>query len=229
MIGPPSVDRLSMPMVSRTASKQSVTVDGPAGRIEALLEMPRLPEPRAVAVLCHPHPQFQGTMLNKVVHTLARAALELEAAALRFNFRGVGASDGEYGGGSGEVGDALAVVDFARARFAGAPLWLCGFSFGAMVASAAALEARPARLVIVAPPAGRMAGLLGGEQPRCPWLIVQGDADEVVPAGEVIDWVDGLEPGPELVVLPGVEHFFHGRLTLLRETVTDWLRGGGAP
>lgn len=215
-------------MSPRTLPKESLTLDGPAGRIEALLETPREP-PAAVAVLCHPHPQFQGTMLNKVVHTLARSALDLGAAALRFNFRGVGASDGVYGKGVGEVEDALAAVAAARARFPAAEVWLCGFSFGGMVACAAALEARPARLITVAPAAGRMAGLLDGRQPACPWLVVQGDADEVVPADEVVAWVNALDPGPELVVLPGVDHFFHGRLTPLRETVTDWLQAALRP
>lgn len=203
--------------------KEALTLSGPAGRIEALLEAPREHDGRAVAVLCHPHPQFQGTMLNKVVHTMGRAANELGAPALRFNFRGVGASDGEYAEGRGEADDTLAVIDWARERYPGAELWLCGFSFGAMVACRAALTAAPAWLVSIAPPALRMAGLLEGREPEGRWLVIQGDADAVVPCDTVVDWVHGLKRQPELVVLPDVEHFFHGRLTLLRRTLVERL------
>ncbi len=198
-------------------------LSGPAGRLEALLEEPREIRHRAVVVLCHPHPQFQGTMLNKVVHTLARVANDLGMPALRFNFRGVGASDGEYGGGYGESEDTIAVAQWAQRRYPGAQLWLAGFSFGAMVACRAALSLEPSQLVSIAPPAARMAGLLEGRQPACPWLVIQGDADEVVDCESVVAWVNQLQPGPELVILPGVDHFFHGRLTLLRETLVTHL------
>ena len=204
--------------------KEALTLAGPAGRLEALLETPRDAGDAAVAVLCHPHPQFQGTMLNKVVHTLGRAANDLGAPALRFNFRGVGASDGAYAGGAGEAEDALAAIAWARDRYPRAALWLCGFSFGAMVACRAALEVNPAWLISVAPPVERMAGLLEGRQPACPWLVVQGDADEVVDPHSVADWIQGLSRPPELVMLPGVDHFFHGRLNLLRSTVVERLR-----
>jgi alpha/beta superfamily hydrolase len=167
-------------------------------------------------------------MLNKVVHTLARAANSLGAPAVRFNFRGVGASDGTHAGGPGEVADTLAVADWARERYPGAELWLGGFSFGSMIACRAALSAEPARLVSVAPPAPGIASFMDGAQPDCPWLIVQGDADEVCNCDAVIEWVNALAPGPELLVLPGVGHYFHGRLTVLREAVESFLRGTGA-
>lgn len=205
--------------------KEALTLTGPAGRIEALLETPREYDGRAVAVLCHPHPQFQGTMLNKVVHTMGRAANDLGAPALRFNFRGVGASDGEYAHGQGEADDTLAVIDWARDRYSGAAVWLCGFSFGAMVACRAALTAKPDWLVSIAPPAQRMAGLLDGREPEGRWLVIQGDADAVVHCESVVNWVESLERQPELVILPGVEHFFHGRLTLLRQTLVERLGG----
>ena len=164
-------------------------------------------------------------MLNKVVHTLGRAANELGAPAVRFNYRGVGASDGEYADGRGEMDDALAVVDWARERYPDAALWLAGFSFGSMVSMGAALTAEPAALISIAPPAPGVGKFLGDSQPACPWLIVQGDEDEVCDCEAVVEWVNGLAPGPELVVLPGVSHFFHGRLTVLRETVVDFLKG----
>ncbi len=202
-----------------TPLREALTIRGPAGQIEALLEEPRDASPDHVAVLCHPHPQFQGTMLNKVVHTLSRAMNILGVPVLRFNFRGVGASEGTYAEGRGEAEDTLAAVDRALERYPGTDLCLLGFSFGAMVAARAALTAEPAQLVTIAPAVSRMAGLLEGRQPACPWLIVQGDADEVVACEDVVSWVNGLEPGPELIVLPEVGHFFHGRLTILRETV----------
>jgi hypothetical protein len=112
-----------------------------------------------------------------------------------------------------------------RARYAGAGLLLAGFSFGAMVACRAALTARPAHLITIAPPVDRARKLLQGRHPEVPWLIVQGEADGVVPSAEVTAWVAELGPGPELVVLPGVDHFFHGSLTLLRQTLVKRLGG----
>lgn len=158
-------------------------------------------------------------MQNKVVHTLSRSMNDLGVPVVRFNFRGVGASEGEYGAGVGETDDTLAVARWALNRYSGARLCLLGFSFGGMVACRAALSLDAAFLVTVAPAVSRLAGILEGQQPVCPWLIIQGDADEVVAVDQVVDWFNQLSPGPELVVLPDVDHFFHGRLTLLRETV----------
>ena len=151
--------------------------------------------------------------------------IDLGVPALRFNFRGVGASDGRYGDGVGETDDVLAVCGWMRARYPGAGLLLAGFSFGAMVACRAALTARPAHLITIAPPVGRARKLLEGKRPDVPWLIIQGDADGVAPSQEVTAWVEELGPGPELVVLPGVDHFFHGNLTLLRQTLVERLGG----
>lgn len=162
-------------------------------------------------------------MTNKVVHTLSRSMNELGMPAIRFNFRGVGASEGTFADGVGETDDALAVCDWAAQRYPGAALYLLGFSFGGMIAANAALTARPVHLVTVAPATARMAGLLSGRQPDCPWLIVQGDSDDVVPCAETFDWVNGLAPGPELVIVPDTGHFFHGRLTKLREIVVGCL------
>lgn len=203
--------------------REALDIRGPAGRLEALLEYPRAADVRRVAVICHPHPLHQGTMQNKVVHTLARAMLELGAAALRFNFRGVGASEGQHADGVGEVGDAMAACAWMRERFPGCELLLAGFSFGAMVACATAVTVQPAQLVTIAPPVERTRELLAGRHPAVPWLVVQGDADGVVPSAGVVAWVAGLAPPPELVVLPGVDHFFHGSLASLRETLVSRL------
>jgi len=208
-----------------TPTKEAFSIPGPAGVLEALLESPDRPEFERVAVICHPHPLHQGSMLNKVVHTVSRAMLDLGVPALRFNFRGVGASDGQYAEGLGETDDTVAVCGWMRARYKGAGLLLAGFSFGAMVACRAALTARPAHLITIAPPVARARKLLEGQRPDVPWLIVQGEADGVVPSQEVAAWAEELGPGPELVVLPGVDHFFHGNLTLLRQTLVARLSG----
>ena len=202
---------------------ESLFVDGPAGRLEALLEVPTGIDVGGAAVLYHPHPQHGGTMHNKVVHTLSRAYSRLGFATLRFNFRGTEGSDGDYDGGVGELDDALAAIAWMRARYPGKPLWLAGFSFGAAIAIRAAVVTEVDGLVSVAPAVSRFAAGLT-EQPQCPWLVVQGDQDELVDVNETIDWVNGLEPGPELLVLEGVEHFFHGRLLDLREAVVTFVQ-----
>jgi alpha/beta superfamily hydrolase len=204
------------------ADRRELRLDGPSGSLEALVEGPPA-APRAVGVICHPHPLHEGTMHNKVVHTLARALLRLDCVTLRFNFRGVGQSEGAFADGLGELEDALAVCRWARDQFPDLPLALAGFSFGAAVALAAATRERPFALVTVAPPVGR---LIDREirPPAVPWLIVQGDADELVACEQVLRWVNTLEPGPEVAVLSGVDHFFHGRLLELRDIVTTFLR-----
>ncbi|MBM4220842.1 MAG: alpha/beta hydrolase [Gammaproteobacteria bacterium] len=212
-------------MGSGHSSRDALSLRGPAGRIEGLLDMPVATVAPAVAVVCHPHPQHQGTQLNKVVHTISRSMNELGAPAIRFNFRGVGASEGVYGDGWGETEDVIAVAEWARHRFPQAELWLAGFSFGAAVAIRAAAQLQPARLISVAPPVVRMAGLLDDARPTCPWIIVQGTDDEVVGSGDVQQWAQSRHAAAELVMLPEVGHFFHGRLTLLRETLTAWVTG----
>jgi alpha/beta superfamily hydrolase len=196
---------------------------GPAGDLEAVLDLPVGPAaaaPAAFAVVCHPHPLFGGT-LTKVVHTLARTFNEQEFPSLRFNFRGVGASAGAHDGGPGEVQDALAVVRYGRERWPQARLWLAGFSFGAAVAVLASVEAMPAGLIAVAPAVDRMQ--LGAVTPRCPWLVVLGDADDVVSPQRMQEWAERLRPQPQLAVLAGAGHFFHGRLPELRDQVQAFL------
>lgn len=207
--------------MSKTRSEK-LEVAGPAGRLEALLEAPQESDPIGAAVICHPHPLHGGTMQNKVVHTLARAFVARRFLTLRFNFRGVGGSDGEFDDGRGELQDALAVGREAKGRLAGAPFWFAGFSFGAAIAIRAAIESRADGLVSVAPAIARVAESSGAE-PRCPWLVVQGDSDELVPIDDTIEWVNGLEPGPELRVFEGAEHFFHGKLVELRKAVEGFV------
>ena len=201
---------------------EKLFIKGPAGRLEALVEADADNVPRAAAVVLHPHPQHGGTMHNKVAHTLARSFVRLGFATLRFNFRGTEGSDGEYDEGRGELADALAAIDWMRDRYPGLPFWLAGFSFGAAIGIRAAAERPINGLVSVAPAVYRFASGLE-QQPASPWLIVQGDEDELVPVDETVAWVDGLAPGPELLVMSGAEHFFHGRLVELRAAVTDFV------
>lgn len=208
--------------MSRAPQKEEITIDGPAGSLEALLENPDNVAGDRIAIICHPHPQHQGTMLNKVVHMLARAMNDMGIPALRFNFRGVGGSQGTYADGIGEVDDVQAVARYARERWPGAAIWLAGFSFGAVVAIRSAPHIHPERLISVAP-AVNILGKDLTDRIDVPWLIVQGALDEIVPADEVFAWVETLEPRPELAVMEGAGHFFHGNLTALRQTLIERL------
>jgi len=200
---------------------EKLFIDGPVGHLEAILELSTAQEPLGVVVVCHPHPQHGGTMHNKVAHTLARAFVRAGFASLRFNFRGTEQSEGDFDEGNGELDDALAVVEWMRKRYPDSILWLAGFSFGAAIAVKASVATEVDGLVSVAPAISRFATGLES-QPACPWLIIQGDQDELVDVEETVAWVDGLEPGPELLIIPDGEHFFHGRLHELREAVQEF-------
>ena len=202
-------------------------IDGPVGAIEAMVERP--PDARAdiVAVCCHPHPLYGGTMQNKVVHTLARACQDNRVTSVRFNFRGVGASEGVHDDAVGEGDDAAVVADFARGATGAARLWSLGFSFGAFVAMQLAATRSASALVTVAPPVQRF-DFTQQRAPACPWLVAQGDADELVDHERVLAWTRTVSPSPEVRMLAGAEHFFHGRLTELRSIVAAWLAARAA-
>lgn len=202
------------------SKNQNISFSGTAGMLEGVLDIPSA-EARAVAVVCHPHPLQQGAMTNKVTYILARAFNDLGAVSLRFNFRGVGKSEGKYDSGVGETEDALSAMDWVSAAYPGLPLWLGGFSFGAYVALRAQSERPVKRLVTVAPAVERFDST-SIKLPVCLWLLVQGDADEVVSPQAVKDWVAKLSHPPSLVVLKGAGHFFHGRLNDLRRMVVDY-------
>lgn len=211
---------------------ERLVLAGPAGDLEAVVETPPTVAASAAAfmVVCHPHPLHGGTMDNKVVTTLARTAHELAIPTIRFNYRGVGKSSGSYDEGRGEMADALSVIAWGRQRWPGAALWLAGFSFGGVVAlrAATAPDAGPvARLVTVAPALGRNYAMAGEiTVPACPWLALQGDADDVVDPAQNVRLLGQLTPAPRLVVLPGVGHFFHGQLSTLQEHVRPFLETG---
>ena len=200
---------------------QAVFIPGPAGRLEVLAEAD-VERPCAVAVVCHPHPLYGGSLRNKVVHMLAAAFREAGAATVRFNFRGVGLSAGEYAEGKGELEDARAVFDWARAwQPQVRAVWLAGFSFGAWVAWRLACETPLDRLVTVAPAVTLFADRGGVTRCRieADWLLVIGEADEIVSPDAVLDWARSQPTPPEIETVPQAGHFFHGRLNLLREAV----------
>ncbi len=204
------------------AAPEGIDIEGPAGLIEAVLEDSRA-DGDAYAIVCHPHPEFGGTMNNKVVTTLARALQDCAIPVLRFNFRGVERSEGSFDGGIGETEDALAVADWGARRWPGRSPIVAGFSFGSYVALRVAERRTARRVILVAPPVGRF-DFTVLSTPGVPWMVIQGDADEVVDPGAVRRWALASAPAPKLLMMPGVGHFFHGRLTDLRDAVTGEIR-----
>lgn len=202
--------------------REQLGIAGPVGRLEAMLESPATHSVPLMAVICHPHPQFQGTMLNKVVHTLARSCTDQGMPALRFNYRGVGASEGQYDDGEGETLDAAAVVRYMRERYPHTGLVLAGFSFGSAVVLRLAQSETAQMLIVVAPPVGRL-GVPDQVDFAHPWLVAQGTDDELVSSEEVIAWTRRQTPEPDLVVMDGVTHFFHGHLNSLRQHVGEFV------
>jgi alpha/beta superfamily hydrolase len=202
-------------MTPRTVREQ---IAGPAGRIECAIDRPQA-APLGLAVVCHPHPQGGGTLDNKVAQTIARAFLDLGWASVRFNFRGVGTSEGEWDDGRGEVDDALAVIEAWRGReeFAGRPLALGGFSFGGYVAVEAAgrlaADAKPRRIVLVGPSVEKQT--VRDVPPDT--VVVHGEEDELVPLAAAFAWA--RPQGLPVIVFPGVGHFFHGHIALLKRVL----------
>lgn len=209
-------------------ASSEATLSGPEGRLQALVTMPK-DEPTGLAVICHPHPLHGGTMANKVVYSLASSARRCSLLTVRFNFRGVERSDGHYDAGRGETDDTLAVVSWLRHQKPGLPLLLAGFSFGAYVSLCAASAARPAWLVSVSIPLGRVRAEFGQTEmplplpPGCPWLAVHSRDDEIVDFDETERQLLAYRPPPKLVVLSGAGHFYGGHLADLQKAVTDFL------
>jgi uncharacterized protein len=195
---------------------------GAAGRIETLVAAPQ-EAPAGLAVLCHPHPLHGGALSNKVVYTLASCALKAGLVAARFNFRGVGRSEGAHDRGRGETDDTLAVIEQLRRLLPGAPLLLGGFSFGAFVSLKASAQAHPQLQVSIAPPFKYFASEPLPSRPRAPWLVVHGRDDEVVPYEDTKAALEHYAPPPELVTLDDVGHFFHGRLGDLEQAVSGFI------
>ena len=205
------------------AATQSLTLQGKAGAIEALLDTPTDLAVLGTAVIAHPHPLFGGTMQNKVVQTMARAFVQCGWQAVRFNFRGVGASAGAYDEGRGEAEDMLALVGQVAPQ---GPLALAGFSFGAFVTSHVAQTLVSARsldkLVLVGTAASRFDVAPVPLELHDRTLVLHGERDDTVPLLSVMDWA--RPQSLPVTVIPGVEHFFHGQLPLLKSLVARHLR-----
>lgn len=195
------------------------SISGPAGNLEVACALPANSAIAGFAVICHPHPLFGGAMGNKVVTTLERFFRERGLATVRFNFRGVGASEGAFDNGIGESEDLQAVTYFARQYFPVAEFMLAGFSFGSYVAARMANTLDAAQLLSIAPPVGKWDFALI-DAPRMPWTIVQGELDEIVEPGAVYDFVAKFRPAPTLIRIPDATHFFHGKLLELRTVLT---------
>ena len=199
-------------------------IAGQAGAIEIAAHVSDTLAPAAVAVVAHPHPLFGGTMDNKVATTLARALFDAGAATYRFNFRGVGGTEGAHDDGRGETADLLTVAAHASSLHPGVPLWLSGFSFGAAVTLAASEQIHCEEMVLVAPGFSRMAHWQnvksGGEAPAST-LLIHGEKDETVPLADSIEWARPRDIA--VIVVPDADHFFHQRLHLLRRIIGRWM------
>jgi len=198
------------------------TIDGPAGALEIALNVPAH-APRGIALVAHPHPLQGGTLDNKVAQTLAKTFFALGYIATRFNFRGVGRSEGTFDDGVGETADALAALAYARTRCGprakALPVVLAGFSFGAYVQTKVAQAVAAERLVLVGPAVRRF----GSAPVPADTIVIHGEEDDVVPLSEVFAWARPQEL--PVVVFPGCGHFFHGRLPQLQRTIAGMWHG----
>jgi hypothetical protein len=221
------IDRMSepaslLPPFPRDAA--ALLLPGPVGLLEVAVDPAEDTPVPVVAIVCHPLPTEGGTMHNKVVTMAARSLRECGVATVRFNFRGTGASEGTFEHGEGEVQDLLAVAAWVRAQRPDAALWLAGFSFGSYVALRAAPTLQPALMLSIAPPVGRSWDFSTIAPPNCPWIVIQGDADEIVDPQAVYAWIATLPEPPELVRMPDTSHFFHRKLMDLRGAIKHCVR-----
>lgn len=208
---------------------EELLIPGPAGDLETLTSCPASWENhRPIAVICHPHPLYGGSMKNKVVHILANTFNDMGLLSVTFNFRGVGKSRGRFAHGEGEVEDLLSVVKYLRERYDDAPIWLAGFSFGAFVAFQGHQRAHVERLLLVAPPVS-MFEFSQGIHVKVPWMVIQGGKDEITFAPDVSKWVHRQANRPEYHWMAEADHFFHGRLNRIRDAVTaSWMEAARA-
>lgn len=198
---------------------RELLLEGGAGQIEALTAYPEGFQSGApIAVICHPHPLYGGTMSNKVVHMIAASFRDLGVATLRFNFRGVGRSQGSFDEGLGESDDLQLLAAWFREQHPGSPLWLAGFSFGAYVVARACPAIEPERLLLVAPPV-TIFDFASVPPIEVPYMVIQGGEDEIIEPEAVGAWVVAQRNRPVYHWLADAGHFFHGRLTQLRNTI----------
>jgi alpha/beta superfamily hydrolase len=204
---------------------QNLFLDGPAGRLEAILWTPtRSGTPPLAALICHPHPLFGGTMHNKVVYNAAKTMDALGVPTLRFNFRGAGLSAGEHDKGRGEQGDVQTALDFLAAQFPGIPLLLAGFSFGSVVGlRAGCRDARVTDLVGLGLPVNSADVSFLRDCPK-PKLFVHGADDQFGERGKIEQFVGSLPGENQLVIVEDADHFFAGHIDEFNAAITTWLQ-----
>jgi hypothetical protein len=210
--------------MSHSAQVSKSLVAGMAGAIEVAAHVPGTGPFRAVAVIAHPHPLFGGTMDNKVVTSMARTFTDAGAATWRFNFRGVGRSEGTHDDGRGETEDMLKVIEHGRELHPGLPLWLCGFSFGGAVTLAASQQVSTNEMILIAPAFQRLAKWRDASADSVTpegTLIIHGENDDTVPLIDSLDWA--RPRNITVAIVPGADHFFHQRLHLIKQIASRWL------
>jgi uncharacterized protein len=200
-------------------SGEALQIPGPVGPLEVVTSCPSCYNgQRPLAIICHPHPLFGGTMRNKVVRTLADTFNTMGLLSITFNFRGVEQSRGRFDHGRGESEDLLTIAGYFRKRYPHAPIWLAGFSFGAYVALRSQREISADRLLLVAPPV-TLFDFTSLPEVEVPWLVIQGGKDEVIAPAAVGEWLRQRPRPPTIRWMADADHFFHGRLNRLRDTV----------
>lgn len=204
-------------------ARANFMLPGPAGLLQISTTWPRSGVASRVVLICHPDPSQQGTMDNKVVTTLAKAFDTLGLATVRFNFRGIGKSEGVNEGVSGATPDAVCVVDWIKKSLPNVSLWLAGFSFGSYIAAVCADQRDCEKLLSIAPPVHHY-DYQALKQIQCPWLVVQGSGDEVVPVDAVRAFVNTPPVPIQYHEMPAVSHFFHGQLIALRDYLVSYYR-----
>ncbi len=211
-------------MITTHTNEETIQfIQGPVGQLEMAVGRVDQSERRAWGIICHPHSLYGGTMYNKVVTTLVKTFLALGVNTVRFNFRGVGQSEGLFDQGQGESDDLLAVIDWVQQAYGFKELWLAGFSFGAFVASKTASQLPVTKLVTIAPPVEHFA-MQHIPPILCPWILVQGGKDDVVAPDKVLAWAKERNPQPTILHFPEAGHFFHGQLSELRVRLEEVLK-----
>lgn len=199
-------------------------ITGMAGKIETLITLPKsITATTPIVVISHPHPLYGGSMTNKVVHILSKSFSELGAITVRFNFRGVGKSAGEFDHGVGEADDLQVLVEKLKQWRPQSPIWLAGFSFGAYVTARAQAVIKAEKLLFVAPPVS-MYSFADLDEIDIPWIVIQGGQDEIIDSAAVKSWVSERPNQPQLIWMEDAGHFFHGKLNDVKEAlVKAWL------
>ncbi len=198
-------------------------IDGPSGSLEIIVDKPDDSiQKNVIAVCCHPHSLHGGSMTNKVVHMMSKSLLSLGVMTIRFNFRGVGKSEGDYAEGIGEQDDVIAVVRWLREQHDNFHLWLGGFSFGAYVSAMVAHQLNVSQLISIAPPVKRF-DFSTFVHPQIPWLVTIGSEDELVELDALESWIQTVKPEPSYIKIPSAGHFFHGCLVELKHLIETQL------